>query len=217
MRRRDFFKNSPKLFRSLIEYGRKGSSEERERGGLRNIFGGRSECNLSDLEPLDQVTILHSPGNIAVISDTNCDEYEDDDKISDIPVNSDPSKKNPVRKNTLSSGEVTVIAAPEAVIDDHDERRYVTVTNIFSHPVLDHQDPLQEPQLKLSNSQLLFNIEALKIAKRARDLQNIANTKSRKKIKSNFILNKLRKFKSLPNLSVIKNITMRRVKTRAGE
>ena len=129
MRRRDFFKNSPKLFRSLIEYGRKGSSEERERGGLRNIFGGRSECNLSDLEPLDQVTILHSPGNIAVISDTNCDE--DDDKISDIPVNSDPSKKNPVRKNTLSSGEVTVIAAPEAVIDDHDERRYVTITSIF--------------------------------------------------------------------------------------
>ena len=87
-----------------------------------------------------------------------------------------------------------------------------------------------ESQLRLTDSQLLFNIEALKIAKRARDLQITTNTssaatsssgsagnKSRKLIKPNFILNKLRKFKSLPNLSVIKSIAMRRIKSRSGK
>ena len=64
---------------------------------------------------------------------------------------------------------------------------------------------------------MLFNIEALKIAKRARDLQNTpVNVKTRRRIKHNFILNKLRKFKSLPNLSVIKELAMRRIKSRSG-
>ena len=75
-----------------------------------------------------------------------------------------------------------------------------------------------ESQLKLTDSQLLFNIEALKIAKRARDLQNTAHLgRTRKKIKQNFLLNKLRKFRSLPNLSQIKNIAMRRIKSRTGK
>ena len=72
--------------------------------------------------------------------------------------------------------------------------------------------------MKLTDSQLLFNIEALKIAKRARDLQNTAHLgRTRKKIKQNFLLNKLRKFRSLPNLSQIKNIAMRRIKSRTGK
>ena len=102
----------------------------------------------------------------------------------------------------------------------------------FSHPVSEGHEVTLESQLKLTDSQLLFNIEALKIAKRARDLQITTNTssattstsgsgsasnKSRKLIKPNFILNKLRKFKSLPNLSVIKSIAMRRIKSRSGK
>ena len=98
----------------------------------------------------------------------------------------------------------------------------------FSHPGSEGHEVTLESQLRLSDSQLLFNIEALKIAKRARDLQITTNTssattpgsasnKSRKLIKPNFILNKLRKFKSLPNLSVIKSIAMRRIKSRSGK
>lgn len=188
---------------------------------------GKSECDLSpasSLERSNSVTILHSPSNFLVNSECDISTESDEERAPS-------TKKDPVRKHTLSSGEVTVIASHDsdpsqfnysAEFEGDKRQRFVTVTNIFSQhssASSSNDDSVatesSEPKLRLSDSQLLFNIEALKIAKRARDLQN-TNTKTRKRIKPNFILNKLRKFKSLPNLNVIKNITMRRAKTRTG-
>ena len=65
-----FFKNSPKLFRSLIDYSRK-ISDERIRGGEKLLHKSDSFYDVSDHRSDildDTVTILHNPGHIVVTS-----------------------------------------------------------------------------------------------------------------------------------------------------
>ena len=57
-----------------------------------------------------------------------------------------------------------------------------------------------------SDTQLLFNIEALKIAKKARDLRE--GELGSKKVRGKSFFQQLRKFRSLPNLSAIRNLKM---------
>ena len=61
-----------------------------------------------------------------------------------------------------------------------------------------------------SDTQLLFNIEALKIAKRARDLREKGEQagKTKEKLRGKSFFQQLRKFRSLPNLSAIRNLKM---------
>ena len=61
-----------------------------------------------------------------------------------------------------------------------------------------------------SDTQLLFNIEALKIAKKARDLREKAEVGKNKeaKVRGKSFFQQLRKFRSLPNLSAIRNLKM---------
>ena len=63
-----------------------------------------------------------------------------------------------------------------------------------------------------SDTQLLFNIEALKIAKKARDLREKGeggkNREAKDKVRGKSFFQQLRKFRSLPNLSAIRNLKM---------
>ena len=60
-----------------------------------------------------------------------------------------------------------------------------------------------------SDTQLLFNIEALKIAKKARDLREGELGKNKEaKVRGKSFFQQLRKFRSLPNLSAIRNLKM---------
>ena len=67
------------------------------------------------------------------------------------------------------------------------------------------QARLPSPRLVHVDTQLLFNIEALKIAKRARDQREGDRGKASK---GKTFLQQLRKFRSLPNLSAIRNLKM---------
>ena len=105
-----------------------------------------------------------------------------------------------------------------------ENRNFEFLTSVFcllrviDHNVVsDEKYVKDESQFNSQDSQLLFNIEALKIAKQARDQQDTANYKPRKKIKPTFFLSKLRKFKSLPNLSLLKNIALKKIRSRTGE
>ena len=90
--------------------------------------------------------------------------------------------------------------------------------NVIDHFLDSHEKYTEdESQSKSQDSQLLFNIEALKIAKQARDQRDTANYKQRKKIKPTFFLSKLRKFKSLPNLNTLKNIALKKIRSKTGE
>ena len=59
-----------------------------------------------------------------------------------------------------------------------------------------------------SDTQLLFNIEALKIAKKARDLKEGELGSKKDKVRGKSFFQQLRKFRSLPNLSAIRNLKM---------
>ena len=91
-----------------------------------------------------------------------------------------------MQENTLGSGEVTVIIKHDAESDTLGRKRlkHKTVTNIFSSPIIgsDSQDKQKYPKI---DSQVQFNIEALKIAKRAHDSQELyrVRNKNNKKVK----------------------------------
>ena len=78
-------------------------------------------------------------------------------------------------------------------------------------PRNDSNDSKSGRVVNQSDTQLLFNIEALKIAKKARDLREgeLGKNKETTKVrgKSGFF-QQLRKFRSLPNLSAIRNLKM---------
>ena len=116
----DRARSSPRLFRSLLDYGvRRLSNEERTRGG-----GETSEASGG------QVVVTHCPSNILVTSEAWCERGSDGGRGR-------ASSKDAVRKSTLSSGEVTVISGlQEAAGGQHSVRstpapRHVTVTSIF--------------------------------------------------------------------------------------
>ena len=116
----DRARSSPRLFRSLLDYGvRRLSNEERTRGG-----GETSEVSGG------QVVVTHCPSNILVTSEAGCERGSDGGRGR-------ASSKDAVRKSTLSSGEVTVISGlQEAAGGQHSVRstlapRHVTVTSIF--------------------------------------------------------------------------------------
>ena len=141
---------------------------------------------------------------------------KEDDSSQDVVEDKEDSPQDPYRKNTLSSGEVTVIINHDAESDTLGRKRlkHKTVTNIFSsHTSSDCQDKQKHQK---NDSQVQFNIEALRIAKRAHDLQelNRVKYKNNKKVKHKQFFNQLRKFKSLPNLSALRSITMKRSRTK---
>ena len=114
-----------------------------------------------------------------------------------------------VRKSTLSSGEVTVICQSGS---------HRSVTTVFCPPspstVLWTEGPQGSSKTleSRSDTQLRFSIEALKIAKRARDLREKERTRARS---GRSFLHQLRKIRSLPNLRVIKNLRMIRSLSRS--
>ena len=119
----DRARSSPRLFRSLLDYGvRRLSNEERTRGG-----GETSEASEASG---GQVVVTHCPSNILVTSEAGCERGSDGGRGR-------ASSKDAVRKSTLSSGEVTVISGlQEAAGGQHSVRstpapRHVTVTSIF--------------------------------------------------------------------------------------
>jgi len=140
---------------------------------------------------------------------------DDDDSDNDHSDNrEDHRKTDPIRKNTLSSGEVTVISSHDAGNDTLGRKRFKhkTVTNIFSSDPITSEDKHEEKK----DVNLAFRIEALKIAKKARDMreQNAKKFNSSDRSKSKSLFHQLRKFKSLPNLSAIKNAAMKRSKSK---
>ena len=147
-----------------------------------------------------------------LVSDNNNSEEE---PKCDNPSqnNSNIAICNPSRKNTLSSGGVTVIVKHDSASDTLGRKRlnHKTVTNIFSSDIA--RDKIRYEN---NDSQLLFNIEALKIAKRAHDLKELNKVKggNNKKVRHRLFFNQLRKFRSLPNLSAIRNIAMKRSKSK---
>ena len=163
-----------------------------------------------------EVFITHA-GHLVIDSKNREEEIKSDNSSqnnsSDIDEDKELVKCDPCRKNTLSSGEVTVIIKHDADSDTLGRKRFKhkTVTNIFSSDV--GSDTRKSEK---SDSQLLFNIEALKIAKRAHDLKelNSGKGKNTKKVRTKLFFHQLRKFKSLPNLSAIRNLTMRKIKSK---
>ena len=128
----------------MIDYGRKLSDEKGRGGEEKHWLHQKSDsfCELSGDHSYDDtgvsgdqcVTVsCHSPGNIVVTS-------IDGDTAS--PHTGHTVTRQPVRKNTLSSGEVTVITVtsdyqPDTVHhhpgDINNDRRlkHITVTSIF--------------------------------------------------------------------------------------
>ena len=116
----DRARSSPRLFRSLIDYGvRRLSNEERTRGGeeASEASGG-------------QVVVTHCPSNIRVTSEAGGDRGSEGGRGR-------AGSKDAVRKSTLSSGEVTVISSLQEAaggrpsVRSAPAPRHVTVTSIF--------------------------------------------------------------------------------------
>ena len=156
------------------------------------------------------VFITHA-GHLVSEEQPKCDNPSQDNssKVEDVAS----VGFNPCRENTLSSGGVTVIVKHDTHSDTLGRKRlnHKTVTNIFSSDIV--RDKLRYEN---SDSQLIFNIEALKIAKRAHDLKELDKVQWRnnKKVRHRLFFNQLRKFRSLPNLSAIRNIAMKRSKSK---
>ena len=78
-------------------------------------------------------------------------------------------------------------------------------------PLLRNDETKSGRVVNQSDTQLLFNIEALKIAKKARDLREGSKKVERAEAKDKrgkSFFQQLRKFRSLPNLSAIRNLKM---------
>ena len=136
-KKESLFKNSPRLFRNLLDSSRR-SSEEKQRGGSEELHHLVNNCEEFQSPPGGSaVTITHNSSyRIAVnnsedIADSSEDNTEDNTSLEDKP------KTVPGRKNTLSSGEVTVIVHHDENLDEHldfygiKRPNHKTVTNIF--------------------------------------------------------------------------------------
>ena len=119
----DRARSSPRLFRSLLDYGvRRLSNEERTRGG--------EEASEASEASGGQVVVTHCPSNIRVTSEAGGDRGSEGGRGR-------ASSKDAVRKSTLSSGEVTVISSLQEAaggrpsVRSAPAPRHVTVTSIF--------------------------------------------------------------------------------------
>ena len=136
-KKESLFKNSPRLFRNLLD-GRR-NSEEKGRGGTslepEEIHHLVNNCEESQTTPgASAVTITHNSSCRIVVN--NCEDITSQARGGNEPQ-TDQLNTGPVRKNTLSSGEVTVIVHQEFHLDqDRDfygikRPNHKTVTNIF--------------------------------------------------------------------------------------
>ena len=123
-------RNTPKLFQTLFDHKR-WTNDERNRGGTRRV----KSDNFKDLpEPSSQVFVTQNPAQVFLRSDSHTDWPK---SVKFSCRESDTSKKDKRRKNTLSSGEVTVIVKHDfetlsATGENNLKRqKYVTVTNVF--------------------------------------------------------------------------------------
>ena len=135
-KKESLFKNSPRLFRNLLD-GRR-NSEEKGRGGTllepEEIHHLVNNCEESQNTPgASAVTITHNSSYRIVVN--NCEDITGKSDANESQTAK--LKTEPVRKNTLSSGEVTVIVHHDSHRDqDLDfcgikRPNHKTVTNIF--------------------------------------------------------------------------------------
>ena len=135
-KKESLFKNSPRLFRNLLD-GRR-NSEEKGRGGSslepEEIHHLVNNCEESQNTPgASAVTITHNSSCRIVVN--NCEDITG--KSDGNESQTAKLKTEPLRKNTLSSGEVTVIVHHDFHLDqDLDffgikRPNHKTVTNIF--------------------------------------------------------------------------------------
>ena len=135
-KKESLFKNSPRLFRNLLD-GRR-NSEEKGRGGAslqpEEIHHLVNNCEESQNTPgASAVTITHNSSCRIVVN--NCEDITG--KSDGNESQTAKLKTEPLRKNTLSSGEVTVIVHHDFHLDqDLDffgikRPNHKTVTNIF--------------------------------------------------------------------------------------
>ena len=95
-------RNTPKLFQTLFDHKR-WTNDERNRGGTRRV----KSDNFKDLpEPSSQVFVTQNPAQVFLRSDSHTDWPK---SVKFSCRESGTSKEEKRRKNTLSSGEVTVI------------------------------------------------------------------------------------------------------------
>ena len=123
-------RNTPKLFQTLFDHKR-WTNDERNRGGTRRV----KSDNFKDLpEPSSQVFVTQNPAQVFLRSDSHTDWPK---SVRFSFHESSTSKEEKRRKNTLSSGEVTVIVKHDfetlsATGENNLKRqKYVTVTNVF--------------------------------------------------------------------------------------
>ena len=135
-KKESLFKNSPRLFRNLLD-GRR-NSEEKGRGGSslepEEIHHLVNNCEESQTTPgASAVTITHNSSCRIVVN--NCEDITGKSDANESQTAK--LKTEPARKNTLSSGEVTVIVHHDSHLDqDLDffgikRPNHKTVTNIF--------------------------------------------------------------------------------------
>lgn len=124
-------RNTPKLFQTLFDHKR-WTNDERNRGGTRKV----KRDSFKELpDSSSQVFVTQNPAQVFLRSDSH-EDWPKSVRFSCHETNS--SKEEKRRKNTLSSGEVTVIVKHDfetlsASGENNLQKRqkYVTVTNIF--------------------------------------------------------------------------------------
>ena len=121
-------RNTPRLFQTLFDHKRR-TNDERNRGGTRKL----KSDTFKEVPGCSQVYVTQNPAQVFLRTDSHtdcpksvkfsCHECHDSNKVENR------------RKNTLSSGEVTVIVKHdfETLSGENNLKRqkYVTVTNIF--------------------------------------------------------------------------------------
>lgn len=126
-------RNTPKLFQTLFDHKR-WTNDERNRGGTRKVKSDNNFKELSDAS--SQVFVTQSPAQVFLRSDPHTD-WQKSVRSSCTESISNTRKEEKRRKNTLSSGEVTVIVKHDfetlSAMGENNLKRqkYVTVTNVF--------------------------------------------------------------------------------------
>lgn len=132
-KKESLFKNSPRLFRNLLDSRR--VSDEKQRGGTElQLHHLVNHCEEIQYPPGDSdVTITHNSSYRIAVANS---EDITDEVGTDLGL-VDKAQAPPVRKNTLSSGEVTVIVHHNENLDENldfygfQRPNHKTVTNIF--------------------------------------------------------------------------------------
>lgn len=138
-KKESLFKNSPRLFRNLLDSRR--VSEEKQRGGTElQLHHLVNLCEEFQYPPGDSdVTITHNSSYRIGVA--NSEDLTDE--VGTGQSVADKAQAQPVRKNTLSSGEVTVIVHHTENIQQNldfygiNRPNHKTVTNIFRFFMID--------------------------------------------------------------------------------